>query len=448
MQTDTEVMLYSEDAEQATLGSCLVAEQFLENVARLTPDHYYFVRNRYIFEVLQELHDRRVAIDYLTVVEKLRERGQLADIGGAAYLTLLINNTPTHIHANIYSDIVDRMYYRRQLMDMATGIGRVALDNTIDKTEIKRQVEEIYYSVETTADTSEAITMSSLSDEFFDDVEYRYQHQTEPDGVPTYFKDIDTALGGGPQKGDIVILAARTGFGKTALALNIAKREAEQGIPVAFESVEMRPKQLYGRLAAIEASIDSQKFRSGNLSNDEWDRFTEASGKLKGLPIFYHKAYTSSYTSIGANLRKLKRIHDIQVAFVDYLQLLAIGDPKYKVAEIGVISRYFKVLAGELDIPIWMLCQLNRDVEKRGDKRPMLSDLRDSGTLEQDADTVIFIYRDEIYNPNSPDKGKSEIIAAKNRNGPLGTIWLGYDQKYTRFVDIESVNINDMLHPF
>lgn len=439
---------HSSDAEEAVLACCLMTESLPDEIAaRVKADDFFVIRNAYIYEAITALHDSQQPIDYIVLCQKLREMGYLEQIGGAAYLTYLLNNLPTHIHAEIYAKQVERLSYRRRLLDMATKIGQIALQDNADIPDIRTAIETEYYAVEERGKSADTITMQELASEFFDDVEYRYAHQGEPDGVPTCYTDLDTLLGGGPQKGDLVILAARTAFGKTALALNIAHNEAKAGIPVAIESIEMKPKQLYGRLAAIEATIDSQKFRSGALNAEEWDRFTESSSRLAKLPIFFDKAYTSSHLKIGANLRKLKRIHGIQVAFVDYLQLMASSDPKFQTAEIGVITRYFKLLAQELNIPIWLLCQLNRDVEKRNDKRPQLSDLRQSGSIEQDADTVLFIYRDEMYNPNTLDKGKAEIIAGKSRNGAIGSIDLSYNAKYTRFANVNEThtNLNDLL---
>lgn len=444
---------HSDDSEQAVLGSILTAPECLEEVQPIitSPDMFFTLRNGWIYEAFLALQDRGEAIDYLTVVEELRFKKQdgksrLDLIGGPSYLTGLTINTPTHIHARTYATAVRRYWRRRNLLDAATTIARTAMSETLTEQEIVSQADTVYYAAVESAVPNDTISMTSIMSEIYDEVLYKMEHPDECCDIATGFKQLDSVLGGGLQPGDLVIVAARPGMGKTSFALCSALKQAEFNRKrVGFFTLEMKPKQLGYRAAAIEAGINSKKFRSGRLNEHEVSEFTRAVGKLSELGLYFDGKQNGTIKEVAPKVRKMCREFGIDILYVDYLQLMLQGDPKFATLEIGQITRMFKLLAIELNIPVVLLSQLNRDVEKRADKRPMLSDLRQSGAIEQDADTVIFIYRDEVYHENTERPGQADLIVAKQRNGETTSATLGYESYTTKFFEAEiaKVYIND-----
>lgn len=434
---------HSSDAEEGVIGSCIIAERLLDDVAFLSQDDFYILRNAYVWAAIQALHRDQAAIDNMTVAEKLRDQNKLDAIGGPAYLTYLINNTPTYIHAETYARIVERTAYRRRLIDMANKTVQAAMQENASKDDIARAVEAEYYAVQTPSTSNSIVTLSSLAKDHFEELEYRYEHRNERSGVPTGFTALDEILDGGPQAGDLVIVAARPGLGKTALILAIAKMCADAGIAFGGVSLEMTNKQLTNRLICTEAGISSKKMRSGNLDEAEWDRYPKANAYIQSLPIFLSEKVYSARQAAD-KFRQMRRLYGIQAGFVDYLQLMVADNANNETLEIGKITRQFKLLAGEIGVPIFMLCQLNRELEKRENKRPKLSDLRGSGDIEQDADIVVFIYRDDMYNDNSETPNQAELIVAKHRNGALGTARVGFYADLMKFynITIEKRDIN------
>lgn len=434
---------HAPDLEQAVLGAVLTNPVSLEEVQPIitNPQMFFIAKNMWVFEALLSLQSRGEDIDYLTVVEELRAtmqdgRSRLELIGGPAYLTYLLNNTPTHIHATTYATGVRRLWRRRNLLDAATTIAQTAMQDTLSEAEIVSQADTAYYAAVESAAPDETIAMNSIMSEIYDEVIHRVDHPDESHDIPTGFSRLDEVLGGGYQPGDLVIVAARPGMGKTSLALCSALKQAEfYGKRVGIFTLEMKPKQLGLRAASIEAGINSKKFRSGRLSPDEISEFTRAVMKLSRLPLFFDGKQNAGIKEIAPKCRKMFREFGIDILYFDYLQLALQGDPKFATLEIGQITRMFKLLALELNIPVVLLSQLNREVEKRADKRPMLSDLRQSGAIEQDADTVMFIYRDEVYHENTERPGQADVIVAKQRNGETTSATLGYESYTTKFFD-------------
>lgn len=443
---------HASDAEEAVLGSILINPDTLIDVAsQLTTDMFFVVKNAWVYDTYLKLQATGQAIDYLTVVEDLRTttesgKSRLELMGGAAYLTSLANNTPTHIHAVTYAGIVRRLWRRRNLLDAATKIAQLAMRDNLSEPDLVNATDKEYYAAVEAAAPNETISMSSVMSEIYDEVLYRLQHPDEAMDIATGYPSLDNKLGGGMQAGDLVIVAARPGMGKTSLALGIALKQTERhNKTCGVFTLEMSPKQLGYRAAALEAGINSKKFRTGRLDEFEVSEFTRAVMKLGQLPIHFDGQQNANINDVCAKARKMHREHGIDVLFVDYLQLMLQGDVKFATQETGQITRKFKLLARELGIAVVLLSQLNREVEKRKDKRPMLADLRQSGAIEQDADTVMFIYRDEMYDENSPKAGLAEIIIAKQRNGETGTVDLGYQSYTTKFFEAEitKVYLND-----
>lgn len=434
---DSEILApNSVDSEQAALGSILINPDVLQEVTGfLLAKMFYIVRNGWIYDAMLTIRDRGEAIDNLTVIEEMRNRGKLQEIGGPAYITLLINQCPTWIHGATYARAVRRQWVRRRKLAKAQSIGQIAMDDNLSEDEINDKTDKVYFEDVDIIDGDETVTIQSLASEFFDDVQFRYEHPGHITGVPTGYPTLDDMLGGGPQKGDLVIVAARPGVGKTALALGIGVHASAAGYNTGVFSLEMEPKQLIARAAAGEAKLNSQRFRAGNLNEREWAQFTDAIAVLSKLPMYFDGSKKVNVREMSARCSKMQRQYGLDLIIIDYLQLMVSGDPKYETQEIGAITRRLKLLAQELDIPVICLCQLNRATEQRQDKRPKLSDLRQSGAIEQDADTVIALYRDVMYNPNTPDPESVEAHILKQRNGGIGMVPMKYVDNITRFYD-------------
>lgn len=446
----------SAEAEEAVLGSILTEPSMLAEVQVVLsqPSMIYTLRNMWVYQAMLALQSRGEAIDNLTVANELqfsKESGKskLDLIGGPAYLTYLMNNTPTHIHAVTYATCVRRLWRRRNLLAAATHIANTALDESLTETEIVSQTDAIYYEAVEASVPGETVSMRSVMDTVMDDVLYRMEHPDEVFDIATGYAALDTVLGGGFQRGDLVIVAARPGMGKTSLALGMALKQAElYKKKIGIFTLEMNPVQLGHRAAAIEAGINSKKFRSGKMDNYETNAFMQAVVNLSDLPIYFDGQQSATIKDVCAKARKIHREFGIEVLYIDYLQLMLHGDSKYATLEIGQITRALKLLAQELNVPIVLLSQLNRGVEQRPNKRPMLSDLRQSGSIEQDADTVLFIYRDEMYHENSTRPGQADVIVAKQRNGETVPVTLGYESITTKFFDgsIVKYNLNEAYH--
>jgi replicative DNA helicase len=436
---------HSVEAEEAVLGSILINPEALFEVASfLQTDDFFIVRNSWVWEAIQRLHDRGEQIDYVTVVEELRQQERLDEVGGAAYITYLINNTPSSIYAESYGHIVERAALRRRLLASASHIAQLALDEEADVNQVVDQSESSLFAVTERRLRKELVPMRVAISEYFDRIEHLYEHQEESLGVPTGFSDLDNLLGG-LQKSDLVIVAGRPGMGKTSWLLSVALNAARQGkARVAIFSMEMSNEQIVQRLVSSETGISTHKLRLGQLEEREWALFVEATGSLGGLRIFMDDTPALSPLQMRTKCRRLYGEHGLDLIMVDYLQLMISGTgySDNRVQEISFISRNLKQIARELNVPVLAAAQLSRAVEQRQDKRPLLSDLRESGSIEQDADVVMFIYRDEVYNEDTERPNQADVIVSKHRNGPTGSVTLYFRKELTQFANLRKTDMD------
>jgi len=427
------------EAEEAILGSLLIDPDAIIRVSTfLQPTDFYVERHGWIYEAVLDLHERRQPADLVTLSDELTRRDQLDELGGAAYLTSLMNVTPTSIHAEFYGRIVERTAVLRRLIDAAGKIARLAYQDTEDVEEVVDRAEEIIFGVSERRVDRDLRPIRHVLGEYYDRVEYLYQHQGEIIGIPTGLADLDKLLGG-LQRSDMIVLAGRPGMGKTSMALSLALQAARRWQKrVALFSLEMSDEQLVQRLVSAETGIDSQRLRLGNIKADEWTTFYQAIKLLSETSIYIDDTPAISALELRTKARRLHAEHGLDLLILDYMQLMRGGTRnENRQQEISFISRSIKSLARELNIPILALSQLSRQVESRHDKHPMLSDLRESGSIEQDADVVLFIYRDDVYNPDTEFPNIAEIIVSKHRSGPTGIFSVYFKKHLAQFVDLE-----------
>jgi replicative DNA helicase len=370
----------------------------------------------------------------VTITRELAARNQLDELGGPAYISHLINVVPTAIHAEGYGRIVERMALRRRLLTAASDIAQLAYEEADDIDQTIDSAEQALFGVSQRRVSRDMLPISEAIRSYYDRIEYLYEHRGEPLGIPTGFFDLDKMLGG-LQKSDLIIIAARPGVGKTSLMLNVALNAARKYHQrVAIFTLEMSNEQIVQRLVSGETSIDSQRLRSGELDADEWGLFAQASSALSETSIYVDDTPSISALQLRTKARRLYAEFGLDLIIIDYLQLMT-GDNRSenRVQEISYLSRALKALARELNVPVLVASQLSRAVEQRSDKKPVLSDLRESGSIEQDADIVMFIYREDVYDENSPRKNIAELLIAKHRNGPTGSIELYFERNLTQF---------------
>lgn len=428
---------YSQEAEEATIGAVLVNPVAYFAIASfLKGDDFFILRHRYIWESMERLNDRSEPIDLLTVIQELKDVGTLAEIGGPAYLTQLINNTPTSVHAEVYGRLVERAATRRRLMSAADQIKSFALQEDLTIEQVISEAEAKLFDVTERQLTRELIPMREAINLYFDRIEYLMQNKGAALGLPSGFKDLDKLLGG-LQKSDLLIFAGRPGMGKTSFMLSAAINMARLGARIAIFSMEMGIEQIVQRLVSMEAAINSQNLRAGQLNQQEWARFVHAAGNMSNFRIFIDDTPAMSPIQLRTKCLRMAREHGIDMVIVDYMQLMNAGGAyqNNRVQEISLISRSMKEMARELNVPVLSAAQLSRAVEQRQDKRPQLSDLRESGSIEQDADVVMFLYRDEVYNEATEFPNQADVIVAKHRNGPTGTISLYFEKSLTKFMN-------------
>jgi replicative DNA helicase len=425
------------EAEESLLSAILVDNTaLLEVVEILSAEDFYRTAHQRIFAAMTDLFNRGEPVDVITLNNSLKEKGQLEAVGGAAYLARLLDAVPLAVNAQHYARIVHDKAVLRRLIEKANAITKRCFQEQGGADDIIDFAESAIFEITDKQARQAFYPLSKLIDSSIDFLEEKQKNKSLVTGVPTGFTLIDN-LTSGLQNSDLIILAARPSMGKTALALNIARNAAvDSGVPVAVFSLEMSKEQLSLRLLCAEARIDSSRLRSGFFSMDDWERLTDAAGVLSAAPIFIDDSASLSAMEVRAKARRLKMDKNIGLIVVDYLQLMqGRASAERRDLEISEISRSLKALAKEINLPVIALSQLNRMLEQRNDKRPRLSDLRESGALEQDADVVAFIYRDEVYNKEetNPHKGTAEIILAKQRNGPTGDVLLTFLSAYTRF---------------
>ncbi|MDM8515585.1 replicative DNA helicase [Desulfobacterales bacterium HSG16] len=429
------------EAEESLISSILIDNNTLSDIVEvLTPDDFYRSSHQKIFEVCLTLYEQNEPIDLVTLNNALKENGDLEKVGGTSFLAKLLDTVPVAANAAHYAKIVRNKASLRHLLIKSNEITKRCLDDRGDIEEIIDFAESTVFEISERNIKPSFYPLSNIIEINIDALEERQGNKTLVTGVTTGYNQLDH-MTSGFQPSDLIILAARPSMGKTALAMNIARNAAVMGgVSVAVFSLEMSKEQLSMRLLCSESRVDSFKLRGGFISDDDWNNLTNAAGTLSQAPMFIDDSASISSLEIRAKARRLKKDANLGLLIIDYLQLMrGSSGTERRDLEISEISRSLKGLAKELNLPIIALSQLNRKLEERSDKRPQLSDLRESGSLEQDADVVAFIYRDEVYNKdeNNPNIGKAEVIIAKQRNGPVGSVSLAFINKYTRFENLQ-----------
>jgi replicative DNA helicase len=432
------------EAEEAVLGALLIDAEAAARIASyLKPGDFFRPANALIYSARIDLHERREPGDFVTLCDELTRRGQMEQIGGAAYLTSLINAVPTAVHVEYYAHIVERAAIMRRLIDAAGKIAQIGYESPSDIDGALDKAEQALFGVSQRRVSQDFTPLRDALRDYFDQIDYLHQHKGEIVGVPSGFHDLDQ-LTGGLHPSDLIIVAGRPAVGKTSFAVSLARNTAVQfKQPVAIFSLEMSVEQLTQRLLCMEASVDSQRLRSGFIDEFEWRRISEAFGVLSEAPIYIDDTAGLTLNEMRMKARRLQSEHGVKCVMVDYLQLMQGRGLENRVQEVAEISRGLKGLARELNVPVIALSQLSRAVESRQDHRPVLSDLRESGSIEQDADIVIFVHREELYNPQTDKKNIADLIIAKHRNGPIGSVPLRFFPAQTRFADLEIYRQND-----
>ena len=424
------------EAEEAVLGAILINPASLGRIVEiLKPESFYKPAHRLIYGAILEMFRRNEPIDIVTVSELLRSREELDKAGGRSYINDLAMNVVTTANIEFYARIIKEKELRRALINAGSEI--VATTYECEDTDVAlEEAQKMIFNIAAQKDTSDLVCIKDIVVESYEKIEYRFNNQDELTGITTGFYDLN-AMTSGLQKSDLIILAARPAMGKTAFVLNLAHNVATQGNKgVAIFSLEMSKQQLVTRMLCAESEVDTQRIKSGHMQPRDWEKLVEAMTKLSEARVYIDDTAGVTATDIKAKCRRLMMEEkDLGLIIIDYLQLMeGTGNNNDRNQQISQISRSLKCLARELDVPIIALSQLSRGVESRPDKRPMLSDLRDSGAIEQDADIVMFIYRDEYYNKDDVNnKGKAEVIIAKHRNGPVGTVELLFQGNITKF---------------
>jgi len=428
------------EAEQSVLGSMLIDKEAMVEVAEmLAGDDFYREAHQHIFHSILALADKGEPVDLVTICEEMENKDLLDKAGGAAYLASIANATPTAAHASYYAEIVKEKSILRRLINAATEIVRKSYGYIENIEEFIDETEQLIFDVARSKETQSFTHLREALEQTFEKLEKLYERKSGVTGLSTGFTDLNN-LTSGFQDSDLIIVAARPSMGKTTLGLNIAHHIAlQEEAPVAFFSLEMSREQLAQRLLCSAAEIDAQRLRRGFLSSEDWPRLTQAVGPLSESPFFIDDTAGISVMEMRAKARRLKMEKGLSAVFVDYLQLMR-GHERLenRQQEISSISRSLKALAKELNCPVIALSQLSRAVEQRNDKRPILSDLLESGGIEANADLVLFIYRDDYYNPETEKKHITEIIVSKQRNGPTGKIELYFMDHFNKFVNLAS----------
>ncbi len=427
-------------AEQSVLGGLMLDNQTWDSIAdKVVEIDFYRRSHQLIFRKIEELAEKQIPFDVITLSDALKVIGELENVGGLAYLIMLAKDTPSAANITAYANIVRERSVLRQLIHIGTQISDSAFNTEgRDTAELLENAERQVFQIAEQRQRGQSggfIPIKSLLANAVDKIETLFEQEGAITGAGTGFTDFDE-LTSGLQPADLIIVAGRPSMGKTTIAMNMAENIALKGNkPVAVFSMEMPGDSLAMRMMSSLGRIDQHKVRTGKLDDDDWPRLTSAINLLAGTQLFIDDSPALSPTEVRARARRLAREHgQLGLIVVDYLQLMqSPSSGENRVQQISDISRGLKALAKELNVPVVALSQLNRNLEQRPNKRPVMSDLRDSGAIEQDADLIVFVYRDEVYNEDSPDKGIAEIIIGKQRNGPLGTVRLTFLGQYTRF---------------
>jgi len=428
------------EAEQSVIGAILIEnEALLKSIEIIHPEDFYRESHRLIFQSMIELFEKNEPADLITLTEHLRNKNKLEEVGGASYLTTLCDQIPTAANIEYYAKIVKEKAVLRRLISCATEIATRGYSNQDEVGELLDFAEKSIFDISEDQIKSSVYPLKEILKASFKTIEKLYNKKELITGVATGFTELDQ-ITSGFQPSDLIIIAGRPSMGKTAFCLNIAQNAAyESKIPIVIFSLEMSKEQLALRMLCSEARVDAHKMRSGFLTESDWPKLTRGAGRLSETKIFIDDTPGMGVLEMRAKARRLKSEHGLGMVIVDYLQLMrGRSTIDSREQEISDISRSLKALAKELKLPVVALSQLNRRVEDRAVKKPQLADLRESGAIEQDADVILFLYRDEVYNPDSQDKGSAEIIIGKQRNGPTGEIRLAFIDRYTRFENYSS----------
>lgn len=432
------------EAEQAVLGALMLEPETGSSVFEIIqPEDFYRDNHRLIFIALRDLSERGDPVDLVSVAEILRQSGRLEQVGGIATVSQIARSVPSAANVDYYARVVAEKSMLRQLIRVAGRIAERGYEPGEEATTLLEEAEKLILdlSQRQVKDGFEPIRNILLNT--FEKIELLYANKGNLTGVPSFFNELDRMTAGW-QPSDLVIIAARPSMGKTALVLNMAQNASVRGkVPVAVFSLEMSKEQLVQRMLCSESMVDQQRVRTGDLLDTDWPKLTRAVGPLSDAPIFIDDTVGISLAELRSKARRLKMEQGLGLIVIDYLQLMTLGRrSESRQQEVASISRGLKGIARELSVPVIALSQLNRGVEQRQDKRPIMSDLLESGAIEADADVISFIYRDEYYNPESEKKGIAEIIIAKHRNGPVGTVELGYLKEFTKFVNLDRQHLS------
>lgn len=430
------------EAEQACLGACLIDSEALDRVTEILSGAEDFYREAHteIFAAMVALAERNSNIDLITVCNELREKSKLEAVGGAAYIDSMVTAVGSSAHSQSYAKIVSETATERRLQQAGQQIQRLAGDGEVPVADKVDRAEELVFSVADTRKSQQLLHVKPVLEATFDELYERYQRKEEITGIGTGFRELD-AMTAGFQKSNLIILAARPSMGKTAFVLSMTQNiilNKKKPATVAMFSLEMASTELCQRVLCAVARVNAQDVRTGRMREEDWQAITRAMNQLNEAPLFIDDTAAITPLEMKAKCRRLQKRHGLDMVIIDYLQLMKGGTKiENRAQEISMISRQLKMLAKELNIPVVALSQVGRGVEQRQDKRPGLADLRESGAIEQDADLVAFIYRDEYYNPQTEDVGIAEIIIGKQRSGPVGTTRLSFVKRFAAFENLE-----------
>jgi replicative DNA helicase len=428
------------DAEKSLLGAVLIDEETLSDISEhVTAKDFYEKRHAIIYEGMMSLYEKHKPVDLLTLTEELKRKKNIDTVGGSAYLTELTNYVPTSAHAEAYSELVAQKAVRRRLIRASGEISELGYDEETTTQELLEKAEAELFSVSDQSLKQDLVSIESILTESFDRMEELHRNKGALRGVRTGYKDLDN-MTAGLQRSDLIILAARPAMGKTTLVTNLAYNVATIAKqPVLFFSLEMSKEQLVDRMLADASGVDAWNIRTGNLSDDDFGKLSEAMGELAEAPIFIDDTPGLSVLEMRTKARRANHEHPLGLVIIDYLQLMqgSSSNSNNRVQEVGEISRGLKLIARELNVPVIALSQLSRSVESRSPQIPQLADLRESGSIEQDADIVMFIYREAYYNPETERENITDLIIAKHRNGPTGKVELYFHPERLRFMSLD-----------
>ena len=438
--SDAKIPPQNLDAEMSLLGAILIDEEVLADISdKLHPQDFYDKRHSLIFDAMMRLYERHRPVDLLTLSDQLTKRAELDIIGGSAYLTELTNYVPTAAHASTYAEMIAQKAVRRRLIKASSDIAELGYNEEREISELLESAEAELFGVSDANARQDLVSLEQILTESFDRMEELHRGGGKLRGVPTGWRDLDN-MTAGLQQSDLIILAARPAMGKTTLVTNLAYNVATKAKKsVLFFSLEMSKEQLVDRMLADASGVDAWNIRTGNLSDDDFEKLSHAMGEMAEAPIYIDDTPGVTVLEMRTKARREAHNNPLGLIIIDYLQLMQ-GSGRSdgnRVQEVSEISRGLKLIARELNVPVIALSQLSRTVESRPDKKPMLSDLRESGSIEQDADIVMFIYREAYYNPETERQNVTDLIIAKHRNGPTGQVELYFHPERLRFMSLD-----------